>query len=61
MNIERIKDKGKFIEDLHRRLSGLCDDLLDDKGSYYVDRTRFECGKMIESIIKWMDDYKEKE
>lgn len=57
MDLDKIKDKKKFIEDLYGRLSGLYKDLQDEESSYYMNRSHIECMKMLEAIIKWIDDY----
>lgn len=55
---KKVKDPIKFIDELHRRLEGMYNDLEEvGVGDYY--RQSYQSAVMIKAILEWIENYED--
>ena len=55
--IKNVKDPIKFINELHRKLEGLYNDLEEVGAGTYINQ-HSQSAQMIKTILEWMEGYK---
>lgn len=55
--IKNVKDPIKFINELHRKLEGLYNDLEEVGAGAYINQ-HSQSAQMIKTILEWMEGYK---